>query len=62
MNPEKWNKIKALFNEAVELDSARQQLFLDQQNDEEIIGEVRKLLAAEKQNNFDQPVAQLSQL
>ena len=62
MNPEKWNKIKALFNEAVELDSDQQQLFLDQQIDEEIISEVRKLLAAEQHNNFDQPVAQLSQL
>jgi len=64
MNPEKWQKIKAIFNEAVELDSAECEAFLKDQTDAdaEILTEVRKLLAAEKENNFAEPVANLSNL
>lgn len=62
MKSEKWQQIKAIFNEAVELDSAECEAFLKKQTDEEIIGEVRKLLEAEKENNFAQPVANLSHI
>ncbi|HVE60103.1 MAG TPA: protein kinase [Pyrinomonadaceae bacterium] len=64
MNPEKWQKIKAIFNEAVELSAAECKAFLKDQTgaDAEILAEVRKLLAAEKQNNFAQPIANLSNL
>ncbi len=62
MNSEKWQQIKAIFNEAIELDSAECETFLKNQTDAEIIAEVRELLEAEKQNNFAQPVANLSQI
>lgn len=62
MNPEKWQQIKAVFNEAIELDSAECEAFLKKQTDAEIISEVRELLEAEKENNFDKPVANLSQI
>ncbi len=64
MNPERWLKIKAVFNEAVELDSAECEAFLKNQTgaDSEILTEVRKLLSAEKENNFAEPIANLSNL
>jgi eukaryotic-like serine/threonine-protein kinase len=64
MSPENWQKIKAIFNEAVELDSADGEAFLQNQPgaNAEILAEVRKLLAAEKQNNFEKPVANLTHL
>lgn len=62
MNSEKWQQIKVIFNEAVEMDSAESEALLQDQTDEEIIGKVRQLLEAEKQNNFDQPIAHLSSL
>lgn len=62
MNPEKWQQIKAIFNAAVELDSAEREVFLERQTDEEIVSEVRRLLEAENENNFAEPVANLSQL
>ncbi|HEY0429456.1 MAG TPA: serine/threonine-protein kinase [Pyrinomonadaceae bacterium] len=64
MNPDKWQKIKLIFNEAVELAPADCERFLQNQNniEPEILAEVRKLLAAEKQNNFETPVADLSRL
>ena len=62
MSPENWQKIKAIFNEAVELDSAECEDLLKNQADAEILAEVRKLLAAEKHNNFAEPVANLSHL
>ena len=57
MNPEKWQKIKAIFNEAVELAPDERESFLQIREgaDAEIFAEVRKLLAAEKQNNFAEP-------
>jgi serine/threonine protein kinase/tetratricopeptide (TPR) repeat protein len=61
MNPEKWQQIKSIFNEAIELDSAEQEKYL-QDVDEEIRDEVLKLIEAEKQNNFAEPVANLSNL
>ncbi len=62
MNSEKWHQIKAIFNEAVELDSADVEAFLQKQTDSEIIDEVRQLLEAESENNFAQPVANISNL
>ncbi len=64
MNSEKWQKIKAIFNEAVELDSAECEAFFKNQNgaETEILTEVRKLLSAEKENNFVELVANLSNL
>jgi serine/threonine protein kinase/tetratricopeptide (TPR) repeat protein len=62
MNPEKWQKIKEIFNEAIEMDSAQCETFLQKQTDEELVSEVRKLIEAEKENNFAQPVANLSQI
>jgi eukaryotic-like serine/threonine-protein kinase len=64
MSPENWQKIKAIFNEAVELDSAEAELFLQNEpgTNAEILAEVRQLLAAEKQNNFEKPVANLTHL
>lgn len=65
MNPEKWKKIKAIFNEAVELPPDEWEFVLNSQDgdaDAEILAEVRKLLTAEKQNNFAEPVANLSHL
>ncbi len=64
MNSENWQKIKTTFNEAVELAPDKCEAFLQNQNgaDKEILAEVRKLLAAEQQNNFAEPVANLSHL
>ncbi len=64
MNPENWQKIKAIFNEAVELESADGEAFLRSQNGagDEILAEVRRLLAAEKYHNFEKPVANLTHL
>ena len=62
MNPEKWQKIKEIFNQAIEMGSVDSDAFLMQQKDAEIIEEVRKLLDAEKQNKFAVPVANLSQI
>jgi serine/threonine protein kinase len=61
MNSEKWQKIKEIFNEAIELDSAEREAFW-LNVDEEFSEEVRDLLEAEKENNFAQPVANLSSL
>ncbi|MCU0240727.1 MAG: hypothetical protein MUC29_14900, partial [Pyrinomonadaceae bacterium] len=61
MNPEKWQQIKSIFNEAIELDSVECEKFL-QNVDEEIRVEVLKLIEAEKENNFAEPVANLSNL
>ncbi|HEY0459917.1 MAG TPA: protein kinase [Pyrinomonadaceae bacterium] len=64
MNPEKWQKIKAIFNEAVELAPDEWEFLFNSQNgvDTEILAEVRKLLAAERKNNFENPVAAVTHL
>ncbi len=62
MKPENWQQIKAIFNEAVELSNDEYEAFLNNQSDAEIVGEVRKLLVAERENNFAEPVANLSHL
>ncbi len=64
MNPEKWQKIKAIFNEAVELDSADRESFLNSKSEtnEEILAEVRQLIAAEKHHHFEKPIAQVGHL
>lgn len=61
MNSEKWQQIKAVFNDAVEMNPADCEAFL-LNGDEDIRLEVLKLLEAEKENNFAQPVANLSGL
>jgi serine/threonine protein kinase/tetratricopeptide (TPR) repeat protein len=64
MSPEQWRKIKALFNEAVELAPAEREFLFNSQDrtDAEILAQVRKLLAAEKKNNFENPVAGVAHL
>ena len=64
MNPEKWQKIKTIFNEAIELAPEDHDAFLKNHNgiDAEILAEVRNLLAAEKDDNFEQPIASLANL
>jgi eukaryotic-like serine/threonine-protein kinase len=64
MNPEKWRKIKAIFNEAVELAPAEWESVFNLQTDanEEILAEVRKLLAAEQSDNFAVPIADVKVL
>lgn len=50
MNAEKWQKVKMLFAAAVELSSEEQTEFLEQNcDDAEIISEVKKLIASDKQ-------------
>jgi len=62
MNPEKWQKIKAAFNQAVELEKAEREVFLRRLKETEIRAEVSDLLAAEAENNFAEPIAKLSQI
>ncbi|MBS1797219.1 MAG: protein kinase [Acidobacteria bacterium] len=64
MNPADWQKIKTLFNEAVELEpAARAEFFAAHDDDDpEILDEVRRLLAAAEKNNFETPVAQIAPL
>lgn len=47
MNPEKWQKIKEIFNQAIEMETGKRISFVESacQNDEEILSEVEKLLA-----------------
>ena len=64
MTPENWEKIKSLFNQAVDLDAAEMELFVREQNgsDPLIISEVKRLLAAEGRSTFASPVANLAHL
>jgi len=64
MRSENWEKIKSAFNDAVDLDPAGSEGFLDLlgKSEPEIAGEVRKLLAAESKNKFASPVADIAGL
>ena len=62
MDSEKWQKIKALFNEAVELSGAEQESRLSAERDAVVAAEVRELLAAERKNDFAEPVADVRHL
>ncbi|CAN5407414.1 hypothetical protein BH10ACI3_BH10ACI3_20950 [soil metagenome] len=64
MTPENWEKIKRLFNEAVDLDASETEAFLHQQSDgdQALVAEVLQLLAAEGRRTFSSPVANLSHL
>ena len=65
MSPEKWQKIKAIFNEAVECAPAEREDFLKAREtdvDVEILAQVRGLLTAESKNNFENPVAGVAHL
>lgn len=64
MNPEKWNKIKAIFSRATDLPPAEREMFLNSNSDigAEIIAEVRRLLAADEKNNFENPIAAIAHL
>ncbi len=64
MTPEKWQKIKAIFHEAVELAPDEREFLFKAQNDAdpEILMEVRRLLAAERKNDFAVPVAGVAHL
>ena len=58
MSPEKWLQIKTIFNQAIELEAVQHGEFL--QNVEPVLrAEVSRLLEAEKQSNFAEPVANL---
>ncbi len=62
MSPEKWQKIKIIFNQAVEIAPDERESFLESVSTLEIVVEVRKLLVAESQNNFANPVANISNI
>lgn len=64
MSPEKWQKIKAVFNEVIELAPEQRETVLASKDgiDAEILAEVRNLLAAEKQDIFENPVADITHL
>ncbi len=65
MSPEKWQKIKAVFNEAVEIAPDEREEYLNARetaDNPEILAEVRQLLAAESENNFENPVAEVAHL
>ncbi|MBI3653144.1 MAG: protein kinase [Acidobacteria bacterium] len=63
MSPEKWQHIKQLFNAAVELATAERQTFLATAcADEEVRGEVEKMLAADAATALDHsPVSLLTE-
>ncbi len=64
MNVEKWQKIKAIFNEAVEIETAQRATFLDSAcvDDAEIRAELEKLLAEDTKDDtlFDPFVEPIS--
>lgn len=64
MNPENWQKIKAIFNEAIELSPDERENYLNSFNGSsgEILAEVRKLIGAEEKNGFENPIADVSHL
>ena len=64
MLPEKWEQIKAIFNEAVELPPDEWDFVFKSANvtNAEILAEVRKLLDAERRNNFENPIADIKHL
>lgn len=64
MTPENWQKIKAIFNEAVDLAPDEREFFLQNRNgtSAEILAEARRLLAAETESRFDKPVANVANL
>ncbi len=66
MNPQKWQQIKEIFGEAVELSAANgeRERFLRSQAaaDSEIIREVRRLLAADEKNDSVNPMANVAHL
>lgn len=62
MDSKKWQKIKAAFNKAIDMKSAECDIFLQNLEDEEIRDQVIKLIKAEKEHNFSQPIADLSHI
>ncbi len=64
MSPETWKIVKKLFNEAVELDPAELDSFIAANADagEDVIAELRSLLAASATGRFDRPVAKVGEL
>lgn len=64
MDPGHWKKIKAAFNEAVELDTAERERFLRGGSgvDAEILAEVRRLVHAERTDRFGTPAADISHI
>lgn len=61
MDSEKWQKIKAIFNKAIELDPPARAAFFET-TDNDIRAEVEKLLDAEDQMNFDRPIGDLTHI
>lgn len=62
MTPERWGLIKAIFNEAIELDPADQQGFVEERcgGDAELRDEILKLLDSHyKSSNLDNPIGSL---
>lgn len=64
MQPENWKKIKALFNEVVDLAPEQRHARLNaaSEQDTEIFDEVSRLLAAEGDGLFDKPAADLTNI
>ena len=65
MSPEKWQKVKEIFNAVVELAPAEREAFLENASDAdaEVLTEVENLLRADAENAFSEtPVVNLSEL
>ncbi|MBK8809535.1 MAG: serine/threonine protein kinase [Acidobacteria bacterium] len=62
MTPDKWNKIKAIFNEAIDLGDEAREDFLRGHPDAESVAEARRLLEAETRERFSEPAARVSGL
>lgn len=64
MDSEKWQKIKKIFNAAVELAPAEREAFLQNQSKAgaDILAEARKLLSAENVERFEKPFVNIAHL
>lgn len=63
MEPEKWQKVKSIFNDVIELDGERQETFLSSTGaDTEILAEVRQMLSADDESLIQHsPFSKLSE-
>lgn len=63
MSPEQWQKVKQIFNAAVELAPAKREVLFENEGDTEVLLEVKKLLLADADDSFSEtPVVNLSEL
>jgi serine/threonine protein kinase len=63
MSPEQWQKVKEIFNAAIESPVIEREALLDNESDAEVLREVEKLLLADADDSFSEmPVVNLSEL